>query len=90
MNNKRAKGIKLQVAEDMYVGDGVTLEDIKKDTKSVYASSDFKPVYRSAKKNYIAKKRTQSPKHMAVNTEYDLKAEIMCFNRTGKRHFQPK
>lgn len=71
MNGKRAKRIKRTVAMAMYVDDEVTLAEVKKNKHEVYASADFKPVYRSAKKNALAKARIQSPNHMQIDTAYD-------------------
>jgi hypothetical protein len=52
MRNKIAKKLKMNVALAMYVGDDVTAQDVRNDRKSVFASTDFKPVYRARKKNY--------------------------------------
>lgn len=52
MRNKIAKKLKMEVAIAMYVGDGVTEKEVKEDRKSVFASDDFKPVYRARKKNH--------------------------------------
>lgn len=52
MRNKVAKKLKMDVALALYVGEGVTEQDVKDDRKTVFASSDFKPVYRARKKNY--------------------------------------
>lgn len=52
MRNSVAKKIKKKVALAMYVGDGVSESDVMNDRKSVYASSDFKPVYRARKKKH--------------------------------------
>lgn len=86
MRNKSAKNLKKRIAVDMYVGDGVTVEDIRKEKKSVYASPDFKKIYRARKKNELKKKRETSPKHMAENTDYDPVAKKMHDHRMRKQN----
>jgi outer membrane protein assembly factor BamA len=70
MRNKLAKMIKREVALKMYVGDDVTEADVRKDRKAVYASSDFKPVYRARKK------KVNHPHHATNVVEHPTKPGI--------------
>jgi outer membrane protein assembly factor BamA len=62
MRQKLAKKLRMDVALALYVGDDVTAEDVKKDRKTVFASSDFKPVIQSKEKEPQAQ-RTGREKH---------------------------
>ena len=84
MRNKTAKRLKKQVAIGMYVGDGVTEQDIMDDRKSVYASPDFKKVFRARKKNYL-KFPLPRVKHMEQPEEYDPKLKNMMLVRVAKQ-----
>ena len=81
MRNKLAKRLKKEVALKMYVGDGVTEKDVLKDRKSVYESSDFKPVYRSRKK------RHNNPAHQTNVVRFPTKPGIKF---TGKERLKKK
>lgn len=82
MRGKRAKQLKREVAFKMYVGDGVTWDDVKKDKNSVYSSSDFKPVYRAKKKNYM---KTETHPKCMDNQKFDPVNQKLFLHRTRKR-----
>ena len=52
MRNKTAKEVKRKVMFAMYMDKETSKEELQKERKSVFASSDFKSVYRARKKNY--------------------------------------
>jgi 2-hydroxy-3-keto-5-methylthiopentenyl-1-phosphate phosphatase len=52
MRNSVAKRLKKEVAIALYSGDDVSEQDVMDDRKTVFASDDFKSVYRARKKNY--------------------------------------
>lgn len=79
MRNKLAKVIKKDIAIKMYVGDDVTESDIRKDRKSVYASSDFKSIYRARKK------KVNNPHHSTNEVFYPTKPGV---NFPGKQKKQ--
>lgn len=51
MNSKKAKALRLAVAIEAYAGDDVSVEDVKKGRKDVYAEPLFKSMVRRRKKN---------------------------------------
>jgi len=52
MRSITAKRLKNEVMYAMYLDKETSKEELKKNRKDVFASSDFKPVYRAKKKNY--------------------------------------
>lgn len=52
MRNKTAKRLKKEVMIMGYLGDGVTMEDLKKGKKEIFANDEFKSMYRKRKKFY--------------------------------------
>lgn len=82
MRAKVAKRLKKEVMLKMYLGDGVTEQDLKKDKHSVFQTPEFKSVYRARKKNY--NKSVQVVNHMLVNTEPDERMVKMSEVRIKK------
>ena len=85
MRNKKAKELKREVMFKMYLDKETTKEELQKERKSVFASSDFKPVYRSRKKNYNSPqvgnepplvKRTDSRLDKILEVQKRRRAEI--------------
>jgi hypothetical protein len=85
MRNSLAKKLRLDVAVKLFVGEGVSKEDVLKDKKSVYASDEFKSVYRARKKNH--NRTIQRVKHMDIPMTEEEKVEYanMRKARIGKR-----
>jgi outer membrane protein assembly factor BamA len=83
MRNAVAKRLKKTVALAMYVGEGVSEADVLKGRKSVYSSSDFKPVYRARKKKH------NNPHHATNVVEYPTKPGAK-FPGKQKREVKPK
>lgn len=84
MRNKLAKKLKMDVALALYAGEDVTEQDVRNDRKAVFASSDFKPVYRARKKNHI---RTQTVvKHLPVdNTPDEVITKMRDVRKRGEK-----
>lgn len=81
MRNKVAKIIKKDIALKMYMGDGISEQDVLKDRKQVYASSDFKAVYRAKKKKH------NNPHHATNEVEFPTKPGIKF---TGKERLKKR
>jgi len=52
MRNVTAKRLKREVMYAMFLDKETSKAELQKSKKDVFASSDFKPVYRAKKKNY--------------------------------------
>lgn len=53
MRSSKAKKIRLALAIEAYAGDDVSVEDVKKGIKDVYAEKQFKSMARAKKKNAV-------------------------------------
>lgn len=82
MRNSLAKPLRLDVAVKLYTDDEVSVEDVLKNRKDVFASPEFKRVMRARKKN--EKRKPGIVKHMLVDTGYDVKAKQMHDKRIEK------
>lgn len=86
MRQKVAKKLKREVAVKMYAGDDVTEAEVLANRKEIYANADFKPVYRSRKKNY--NKTTVNPKSFQSELVYDDKLKKMFVVRKKKEAYR--
>ena len=87
MRNKTAKRLKKEVMVVGYLGDGVTMEDLKKDRKMVLSSDEFKAMYRARKGHYNHDRNVQHPKHMTVDTAPDPSLKTMMLARKKKEDY---
>lgn len=85
MNGRLALRLKKEVTVASYLGDGVTMDDLKKERKSVYANGEFKSMYRARKKFHHLHKNEQQPKHMNEDTGFDEVAAKMCQQRKSRK-----
>lgn len=91
MRNKTAKRLKKEVMIMGYLGDGVTMEDLKKGKKEIFANDEFKAMYRKRKKFYNNPPGPEAPLVAEPDKELQRMRDVRLKKRDYyKRHLKKK